>query len=217
MSFFLVGPQTQSAVSICTQTVSTASENCSSRPNAVHSKNNPPGTIESPCKQLLSTFYFCSCSIFPHKNPRPGFGYLLQQNTGVCLCKRLKCPMNLMPKIFHCIPLRVAAVFHARKHALKVRRLFFFFVVAVICPELVLLLTCLTRAVHPLPVCISDSLPANSKAATRSCCSHHRGSTDTGHLAFSNPNWTVTFPKILVCTTVPRSVYIQWSGINLRC
>lgn len=132
----------------------------------------------------------------------------------MCLCKHLKHMMNLMPRIFHFIPLtlflRVAAVFHASKHTLKVRGLFYFVAVVL---NLFLRLTCLTHALHPLPVYISDSVPGNSKAATRSCCSHHGGSTDTGHLAFSNPGWTVTFPKILVRTTVPRSVYSKQSGI----
>lgn len=51
MSLFLVGssdhPQTQSAVSRCTQTVSAASDHCSAHPNTVHSKNYPPATTDS--------------------------------------------------------------------------------------------------------------------------------------------------------------------------
>lgn len=53
-------------------------------------------------------------------------------------------------------------------------------------PELVLHLKCLTRALNPLPVWISDSFAGNSEAAIRSCPSHHCGSTDSGHLAFAN-------------------------------
>lgn len=137
----------------------------------------------------------------PHKNARPVFGYLLQQNTAVCLCKHLRRQMNLTPRIFHLIPLsiflRVSAVFRASKQELKVRKLFL----------LLSSWTCFTSAMsdtcsrldryfnnlqekctHPLPVWISDSLPGNSKAASGSCRSHHCGSTDTGHLASANPD-----------------------------
>lgn len=196
MSLFLMGSsdhrQTQTSVSRCTQTVSAAAaDNCSSHPNAVLSKSNPPGTTESTTGSYWAHSVYVRAVFFPHiKTARPVFGYLLQQSTAVCLCKHLKRQMNLTPRIFHFIPLsiflRVSAVFRASKQELKVRRLFF----CCCRPGLVLRLPCLTRAVftHPLPVCISDSLPGNSKAAIRSCRSHHCGSTDTGHLASANPD-----------------------------
>lgn len=116
MSLFLVGssdhPQTQSGVSRCTQTVSAASDNCSSRQSLVHSKNNPPRTtpfstsscwahsiyvralffhIKTPCVWLFVTVKHQSVSVQAPETPDKLDAEILSFHSTHCLAPCLRC------------------------------------------------------------------------------------------------------------------------------
>lgn len=73
MSLFLVGssdhPQTKSGVSRCTQTVSAASDNCSSHQSIVHSKNNPPRTTRFSTSSCWAHSIYVRALFFHIKTP----------------------------------------------------------------------------------------------------------------------------------------------------